>query len=144
MEVPEAPCALVHSFEVQSRFTDYDAFKHINNNAYMQYFDLGKTLFLEHVTGRGFSPKDLSAVIVNINLNFYAPTAMGESISVRSGVSHLGDRAFTVYQQVVSTATGQVKATAETILAGFDIATQKGAPLQQWLRDALTVSLNAE
>ncbi len=141
MEVPPAPCALTHSFDIQSRFCDYDAFRHVNNNAYLQYFDLGKMLFMEQTAGRRFEPQDLSAVIVNININFYAPTVMGEPVSVRSGVAHLGDRAFTVYQQVVSTETGQVKATAETILAGFDIATQKGAPLQPWLKEALKNSM---
>lgn len=142
MEVPQAPCALIHSLEIQSRFGDYDAFRHVNNNAYLQYFDLGKMSFMEAVAGHSFEPKDMSAVIVNINVNFYAPTVLGEAVTVKTGISHVGERAFTVYQQVVSRTTGQVKATAETILAGFDIATQSGAPLQDWLRNALEVAVS--
>lgn len=138
MQVPPAPCNLIHSFDLQARFSDYDAFHHVNNNAYLQYFDLGKMAFLQAMSGHDFEPADLSAVIVNITLNFYNPTAMGEAVSVRSGVKHLGDRAFTLYQQIVSTATGQVKATAETIMAGFDIRTQEGAPIRPWLRDCLS------
>lgn len=141
MQVPPAPCNLIHSFDLQARFSDYDAFQHVNNNAYLQYFDLGKVLFLQDMSGHEFEPADLSAVIVNISLNFYHPTRIGEAVSVRSGVKHLGDRAFTIYQQVVSTHNGEVKVTAETVLAGFDIRTQAGAPLQPWLRECLERAL---
>lgn len=141
MDIPKAPCALTHSLDIQQRFGDYDAFQHVNNNAYMQYFDLGKTAYLSSLLEHSFSPNEISAVIVNINCNFYAPTPIGESLCVKTGCSHVGDKSFTLYQQIVGKDTDAIKSTAQTVLAGFNIATQTGAELDTRLREALLTAM---
>lgn len=135
IRLPELP--LTHAVDIQARFTDYDAFGHINNNAYMQYFDLGKSLFFTDSLGMAFSPAAVGAVIVNVNVNFYSATTPGTPLRVLTGCTRLGNRSLTLHQQAVNAATGQVKADAISILAGFDIDTQSSAPLPDSLRAAL-------
>lgn len=129
--------AMNHRIDIQIRFADYDTFGHINNNSYLAYFDLGKAEFFSHVLGRPCSPTDLSAVIVNISVDFLAPATIGEPLVVLSAVSRIGERSFSVYQRVVNPATGSVKSQATTVLAGFDMAVQGPGPLNPVLVEAL-------
>lgn len=131
----------MHTLEIQPRFTDYDMFGHVNNNAYLQYLDLAKALFFSELIQGPTDPAALSAVIVNINIDFTAPTRLGEPIAVHTSVNHLGDRSFSLRQEVVNPESGQIKAQAVTTLAGFDIETQTSAPLLENLRAALAAHL---
>ena len=127
-----------HSVALQTRFSDYDMFGHINNNSYMAFFDIGKTEFFRSVMGDACTPTQLSAVIVNINVDFLAPALAGEPLSVSTAVIHVGDRSFTLYQRIVNPDTLSVKAQQTATLAGFDIAAQSSAPLSPELRDRLS------
>lgn len=122
---------MTHRLPVQVRFSDYDTFRHVNNNAYMMYFDLGKSEFFRSLMGDGCSPSDLRAAIVNINVDFLSPTAVNEPLEVLTAVTHVGERSFSLYQRIVNPLTGVIKAQAQTVLAGFDIDTQGPAPLNQ-------------
>lgn len=126
-----------HTVKVQIRFSDYDTFRHVNNNSYMAFFDIGKQDFLSRVLGQGCMPSDLSAAIVNINVDFLAPAVIGEELEVHTAVTAVGHRSFTLYQRVVNPLTDSVKAQATTVLSGFDIATQSAAPLREDLAAAL-------
>lgn len=131
----------MHTLDIQPRFTDYDMFGHVNNNSYMQYLDLAKALFFGELIEGATDPVSLSAVIVNINIDFTAPTRPGEPITVHTGVRHLGDRSFSLWQEVINPENGVVKAKAVTTLAGFDIENQTSAPLRDNVRAALSAHL---
>lgn len=118
-----------HQIDIQPRFTDYDAFGHVNNNSYMQYFDLGKALYYSDMLGCSVTPELLGAVIVHIDVDFIEPTTPDEPIAVQTMTTAIGERSLTIYQRVVNPVSGHVKSQAVSILAGFDIATQSGAPL---------------
>lgn len=148
MDIPAPKAALNHTLNIQPRFTDYDLFGHLNNGAVLQYFDLAKAEFLADILtadsadSRRFDPEAVSAVVVNINANFYAVSLPGEPLSVLTGVQHLGDRSFTLEQRLINPATAAIKASATTIMAGIDIPTQTSAPLRLHLRTALLSSLH--
>ena len=126
-----------HSVDLQIRFSDYDTFGHINNNSYLAFFDVGKTEFFHHIFNGASSPDKLSAAIVNINVDFLASAIVGEPLKVLTAVVKLGERSFTLYQQVVNSVTNQVKSQATSVLTGFDIPTQTSAPLLPRLVSAL-------
>lgn len=131
-----------HSVDIQTRFSDYDTFGHVNNNAYMAFLDIGKSEFFRHIMGRPCTPTDLAAVIVNINVDFLSPALQGEPLRCLTAVVAVGERSFAIYQRIINPTTGDVKVQATSTLAGFDLASQSSAPLVQTLRDALS-KLNA-
>lgn len=126
-----------HTVDVQSRFSDYDSFRHVNNNAYMAYFDLGKSVFFNDMMGRPCSSDELSAVIVGIKVDFLEPSPLGEPLAVQTAVVNVGERSFTLYQRIVNPRNGAIKAQATSTLAGFDISTQTASELSPALRSAL-------
>lgn len=142
MNIPQPQCAYPSALDIQTRFNDFDAFGHINNNAYMQYYDLGKEHFFNVLMDGMYSPRELSAVIVNINVQFFEPTLPHQPLRVLTGCCSVGDRSIHLDQRIVDPATGHVKTTATTILAGFDLDTQSSGPIRPQLRAALLASIH--
>ena len=128
---------MFHRNAIQCRFGDYDAFRHVNNNAILAYFDIGKTEFFRDLTGHSLTPDQLGAVIVNINIDFLAPVKVGVQVEVLTAVVNVGQRSFTLYQRLVDTHDRSIKAQATTTLAGFDISTQTASDLSPALLAAL-------
>lgn len=137
MDIPQPISTLAHHTDIQPRFNDYDMYGHLNNTSVLQYFDLGKAEFLGTLTGHTTNPEAVSAVIVNINADFYATTLPGEPLRVLTGVARLSERSFTLEQRLINPETSAIKARALTIMAGIDLSTQQGAPLLPSLRQAL-------
>lgn len=122
---------------VQSRFSDYDMFGHLNNNSFMAYFDVGKSALFNDIIGKTCTPDRLGAVIVNINVDFLAPAMATEPLEVLTLVDNIGEHSFRLYQRIVNPLTGSVKAQAMSTLAGFDVATAASSPLHPDLVSAL-------
>ena len=126
-----------HTIVVQPRFTDYDTFGHVNNNSYMQYFDLGKAAYYSDMLGHAVTPEILCAVIVHIDVDFLEPTTPDETVAVQTMTIAHGERSITIYQRIINPDTGHIKSQATSILAGFDPATQTAGPLNPALTAAI-------
>lgn len=126
-----------HSLPAQLRFNDIDALGHVNNNVYLQFFDLGKYDYFKQVMGEDFDIKVLAVVVVNINCDFMAPAFLDEPLEVRTATAAIGDKSVTLVQQIVNADTGQIKCQGTTVMASFDLATGKSAPVNDKARAAL-------
>lgn len=133
--------AMQHSLDIQPRFSDFDMFGHVNNNAFMAYFDIGKTAFFNHILGKMATPADISAVIVNIDVDFLEPALSNQQLAVSTAIVNIGNKSFTLYQRVFDSRSLHVKAQATTTLAGFDISSQSTAPLSPVLSELLRLHL---
>ena len=102
---------------------------HINNTVLIQYFDLGKMRYFEDILGKNFTQKGFSAVIVNINCDFFAPAFIDDDLEVRTATVAMGDKSLTLEQRIVDSKTGEVKCASRTVMAGFDPVGLKSAPI---------------
>ncbi len=127
--VPEPKHPFKHSLPLQIRFSDIDMLGHLNNNVYLQFLDLGKSLYFEAVMPGAISRRKVEIVVVNVNVDFLAPTYFGEPVAVYTQCTHIGDRSLQLEQRVVNTQTGQTKCIGRTVMAGFDPETAQGAPI---------------
>ena len=75
-------------------------------------------------------------MIVNLNCSFLSQTRFNETVEVLTQIVHMGDKSFTMMQQVVNVETGEVKSECESVLVYFDWDT--GCPARipdEWRRD---------
>ena len=133
--VPEFPFR--HEVPLQIRFNDIDMLGHLNNSVYIQFFDLGKSSYFQAVLPDGVDWKRINIVVANINCDFFAPTYITEPIAVRTTVTRMGEKSFSLEQRIVNTATEEGKCIGKTIMVGFDLTTGKSAPIEQKWIDAL-------
>lgn len=126
--VPQAP-VFYHSVDLQTRFNDIDMLGHINNSVYISFFDLGKADYMTTALGQRMEAGHVAAAIVNINASFFSPAYFNEPLRVATAVTRLSNRSFTMEQRIYNPATGDVKCTATSILAGFDPVTATAVEL---------------
>ena len=133
-KVPQAGFAFRHCTPIQIRFNDIDMIGHINNNAYLEYMDLGKTSYFNTIKPDLVNWKHINVVIVNINCNFYSPGYIKEHIAVLTSISSISNKSLKMEQRVINIDTGDVKCIATSIMAGFDPSTAQGAPIDpEWI-----------
>ena len=87
--------------DVQVRFNDYDMFCHLNNGAYMQFLDLGKTDYFGSLLGGVLTPERLSIVVAGITCNFVEPSLPGQRVRVLTRALHLATASLLFAQQVI-------------------------------------------
>lgn len=112
-----------HTLPVQLRFNDIDALGHVNNSVYFTLYDLGKSRYFEEIKGSAIDWNKAEFVIANINANFLSQIFMHDTIAVQTATISIGRKSLKVFQQIINTETHEIKATCETVLVGFDIAT---------------------
>lgn len=118
---------------IQLRLVDIDTVGHVNNSVYFNLFDLAKSDYFEKVTGIATDPTKINVVIVNINCNFLAQTLFGENVAVRTQTEKIGDKSFTLIQELVNPDTGQVKCICRQTLVYLDPETHEPISVpQQW------------
>lgn len=118
--------------DVQIRFGDVDALRHVNNVAIVQYYDLGLSHYMRNLNisnvfyGNGMAK-------VHIEMNFFDSIEFDESIEVQTNVSKIGNRSLTFFQRVVSKGSGKIKSDCLTTVAGFNIETHQSVPIaDEW------------
>lgn len=136
-KVPAPAYPFRHSLEAQLRFNDVDIFGHINNSVYLQLLDLAKVRYFEAVLGAPVDWHDATVVVVNINASFYSPAYFEEPLTVLTSVGKISIHSFILEQRIINPSTGDVKCTAQTVMAGFDPRSASGIPVPGNWVDAL-------
>lgn len=129
-----------HSLDVQVRFNDYDMFCHLNNGAYMQFLDLGKTDYFGSLLGGVLTPERLSIVVAGITCNFVEPSLPGQRVRVLTRALHLGTASLLLAQQVIDSDTRRLKCSAIVAMVGYDVEGKTSKPISDDLRRAVIES----
>lgn len=129
MIAPKSDAVFHSQIDIQIRFNDLDGYRHVNNNSYFSYYDIGKDEYFREVFPSDFRLQSVVPIIANIRADFFSPIFYGDPIVMQTRCSRLGTKSFTVEQRAVNTASGKVVCQAETIMVFFDVDTQQSAPI---------------
>ena len=124
---------------IQMRFADVDQLGHVNNVNLQHYFDLGKTGYYLEILNLTIDWKKVGFIQKATNTVFEAQTRMMEPIAVRSKVEKIGKTSFTMYQEIVNKATGELKAYSRSVLVMFDFEKQEKVPVPDAWRQAIAM-----
>ena len=111
---------------------------HLNNNAYLEYFDLANADYFGDVLGGAVTPERLSVLVANLHVSFYNPTLPGEELCVITRLKSIGHSSLTLEQQVLNRVNGSLKCGAQTVMVGYDVHALSSTPITDGLRSALT------
>lgn len=131
----------MHKLKVQLRFNDIDILGHLNNTVYFSLYDLGKAEFMEANGLREPGPKAPTSVIADIHCSYFIPILYGDEIYVTTRCSHIGDKSFTLEQEMIDDR-GEVRSRCSTVMVYIDAATRHSAPLPQDFKAKLLASQN--
>ncbi|MDE7350623.1 MAG: acyl-CoA thioesterase [Muribaculaceae bacterium] len=126
-----------HAVPLQLRFNDIDVLGHVNNNAQLALFDVGKTEFYNALRGQLADWSRVEAVIVNINCTFMEQIRFTDPMEVRTRVKKIGEKSFTLQQILRNTATGQICSMCESVMVSVDYATKTSKPIPENIAEGL-------
>lgn len=130
--------------KIQMRFADVDRLGHVNNINLMHYYDLGKNDYIDGVIGADVvSFSDEGFIMAATDASYMEQVKPGENIAVRTKLKKLGNKSFTLFQQIVNTDTGHIKSECRTVMVVFDFIGQHSIPIPEKWRNKMEKELQA-
>ncbi|WZH52649.1 MAG: thioesterase family protein [Nocardioides alkalitolerans] len=132
--------ARTHPWETRVRFTDVDAYQHVNNVKYFEYFQEARISTFRRLFGDVVRDDFPSVVVAQMSVVYRRPILLRPApYVVRSWVSRVGGSSYDIDSDIVDD--GTVMARARATLVTFDTATQRAARAPQAYRDVLLAEL---
>ncbi len=125
------PFKLIVPIEV--RFSDLDAFGHVNNVSYFTYFEIARIKYLHTVSGKPVTIDDIKVVIVEAICRYRSPALLGDLLHVGVRVSHMRRSSFAYEYRICSG--GRLIAEGRTVQTVFDHQTGRVAPIGNTFRE---------
>ncbi len=129
--------AFKHAVPLQLRFNDIDVLGHVNNNAQLALFDVGKTEFYNALRGTLADWSKVEAVIVNLNCTFMEQIHFTDPMEVRSRVKKIGERSFVLQQILCNTDNGHICSMCESVMVSVDYDTKQSKPIPENIAEGL-------
>lgn len=134
-----------HVYPVKVRWSDVDAYRHVNNVKYIEYFQEARIAYTMAMHQRGDEFGDI--VVARTDVDFRRPMLFrSEPYEVHTWISHVGNTSFTFASEIregspASGGPGEVLASAQVIAVGFDRAHQRAAAVPDAHRQRLLEQL---
>ena len=123
-----------YTYPLRVRWSDVDAYRHVNNVKYVEYFQEARIRYLMHMHQDGDAFGHLA--VARLDIDYRRPILFRlAAYEVHSWVSHVGRSSFTVAAEVRDG--DQLLASSRAVLVGFDSETQRAAPLTPDQRERL-------
>lgn len=118
------------------RFGDLDAMRHLNNVAFLQFFESARIAYITTIvpTHRPTAPEgDWGLIFAEAHINYRAPAFFAEEIRTHVRASQLRRSSFRVEFLMTSERDGRVLAEGWGALVGYDYASGASCPLPEIL-----------
>jgi acyl-CoA thioester hydrolase len=116
----------VHEVEVEVRFADTDAMRHVNNAKYLTYCEIARIRYWTEVTGEAFALGTEGAeslILAEARITYRAQAFYGEIVTVGTRATRIGRSSFTLEHRLVAGPPGEPRrlvAVSESVLVRFD------------------------
>lgn len=124
------------------RWRDEDAYGHVNNVVYMEYFDTAVALWLRERGGLDVPRGPIIGLVVETNCRYFAELSFPETVEIGLAVESVG-RTSAVYRLALFGRPDEAAATCRFVHVYVDRAGRRPAPLPDTLRAALLAASRA-
>lgn len=123
----------MHEKQIEIRWRDVDAYRHVNNAVYATYLEEGRDEWLEAALGDVGSPWDY--VLARVAIDFRRElTLEDEAVVVSCRLERIGNASLTLREQI-RTRHGDLAAESEAVLVARDRETGGSRPLSELERE---------
>jgi YbgC/YbaW family acyl-CoA thioester hydrolase len=125
----------VHQKQVEIRWGDVDAYRHVNNAVYLTYLEECRDEWLDHALG---DPDNAwNFVIARVAIDFRRELRLeDDAVVVHCSLERIGTSSVTTREEI-RTIAGELAAEAQAVLVARDPATGESRPLRPDERSAL-------
>jgi acyl-CoA thioester hydrolase len=124
-----------HEKRVEIRWSDVDAYMHVNNAVYATYFEECRDEWVERTLGAAGDSWDF--VLARVAIDFRRELRLeDEEVAVSCALERIGNSSLTLREQI-RTRDGDLAAEAEAVLVARDRTLGRSRPLSEAEREAL-------
>ena len=140
VEIGAAPAGRQHTYECAVRFSDIDAFGHVNNVKYFEYYQEARIALVaglgELLSGEGDGGGASGVVVAQVDVDYRLPMTLREQpYLVDLWVAHVGTSSFVIEGEISDAS--DVVSRSRVVMVAFDAASQRSAPLSERQRELL-------
>ncbi len=124
--------------KVPVRWGDMDAFQHVNNIVYFQYFESVRIAYFERIhTMSHWRETGVGPILASTQCRFRFPVTYPDTLLVGATVTHLGEDRFTHQYLAVSRHHEKIAAEGEGVVVTFNYETNQKAPIPATIRQRI-------
>jgi len=120
--------------DVQVRWNDVDAFRHVNHAVIISYLEIARANFWKERMG-GTGPMDIPFVIAHLEIDYQRPIHLYDRVRVGMGLGELGRSSFSFVYEIE--ADGRTAVTAETLQVCINSGSGRATRVPEPLRSKL-------
>jgi len=122
--------------EIKVRGYHLDVFGHVNNARYLEFLEEARWTYLEQmgISFDSFARKGVSLAVVNININYRAPSVLGDVLVVETTLNRIGNRSIVLNQVVHKKHDNRRVIDASVTFVIIDLATGRAIEIDDELK----------
>lgn len=90
-----------HQTKIQIRFSDLDAFGHVNNAVFASYFEMARVNYFDDVLGKRINWKKNGMILAKNILEYNLPVFLKDNIICLSAVTRLGNKSIEIQNALI-------------------------------------------
>ncbi len=119
------------------RWSDMDAYRHVNNARYFTYFEMGRIHIFEQIIAGNWQDAPAGPVLASVTCNFREPVVYPATLEIGTAMTRLGNKSFDLTHQIYFADSEQTVADGKSVIVWIDRATGKPTAVDDALRDKL-------
>jgi acyl-CoA thioester hydrolase len=117
-----------HRTQLEVRFRDIDALKHVNNAVFFSYLEQARARYLSDVLDLDMV-RGLPMILASVRLDYRSPIQFGEHISVGTRVDWIGTTSISMSHRMTAGQDERLAAESVTILVAYDYGSARPQPV---------------
>jgi acyl-CoA thioester hydrolase len=134
---PPQRAAYVHFTEIDTRWSDNDAYRHVNNVVYYGFFDTAVNRLLIEAGALDLEASPAVGLVVETQCRYFAPISFPDRVSVGLRVAHLGTSSVRYELAVFRNGDQQAAAAGHFVHVYVDRASNRPVPVPTAVRAAV-------
>jgi acyl-CoA thioester hydrolase len=126
----------MYETRIKVRFCETDALGHINNTSYFIYLEEARVDFFEAM-GSPMNAEKWEYILASAKCDFVAQGYFNQVLKVKTFVTKVGNKSFTLGHEMVDSETGTLIARGEAVIVYFNFDTQQSEPLPEDIKQFL-------
>lgn len=129
-----------HRIPMSVRYADIDMMRHVNNVTYLTYLEQARICYAQDVLGWDGQWHTLNIIVASQQFDYLKPVFLSDTIEVRTRVSRLGHKSFTLEYAIVRLEQDGAETLCgrgSTVMVTFDFEQDHSYPIPDSWRAAI-------
>jgi len=121
---------------ITPRFGDVDVLGHVNNTVLPIWFETARNpLFSLFMPDRKIDPATFPLIMAHTDFDFVDELVFQYDVEIRSGISRIGNKSFTVYHEAWQH--GKLRVKGHAVIVHYDFTQRLSTPLPEEMKTLL-------